>query len=348
MTVRELINMAEAANTDAKSAKLLSDQLKRMTGATKAQSDSAEAFIQRLSLQTGIIDDQLRPSLTELAAGSKDVKVAQDLLVKVLDISAGRGKSVEAVQKAVSKAYSGNTTALQRMFPEMKKVADKFKESRGRALTFKESLQLGRDMIIQLGESNKNQAANMATPFDKMQVAMDNLKENIGGALLPVIEKIIPKIQEMVKAFGTPGSPESKALKDMGDSLLQVFTDIDNLSRSISGQSAIVAFLDSIKNFALGTSYVLESLMAIIDKLHGKEFDPNKYKTLATVAAGNKERYASGNLFYGNRNVQGVAPKISNTKNANINITINGVVGDKVAVGKTVKEAMKAYESRNN
>ena len=355
LTVRELINMAEAANTDAKSAKLLSDQLHRMAKATKLQSDSAEAFIQTLSLQTGIIDDQLRPTLIELAASTKDVEKAQKLLSAVLDISAGRGKSVEAVQKAVTKSYSGNITVLQRMFPEMKKFADAYKATKGHALTFAESIDLGRKMIKKMAEDNKGQAAQMATPFDKMQVAIDNLKENIGGALMPVIEKIIPKIQDMVKAFGTPNSPEAKSLKEIGDSLVLAFNAFDNLSKRITGDTALVASLNSIRNLLLGTAFILESIGATWDMITGKKFDPSKYPLLnANKTAGAKAAsfmlnpVANTWLEAGKSGAKAMQSGNKSMPTGGATINVYGVVGDKVAVGKAVKEAMKAYESRNN
>jgi hypothetical protein len=211
-----------------------------------------------------------------------------------------------------------------------------------------DSVKLSKEMIQQLADQNKGNAKKMASPFDKMMVSVDNLKENIGVALMPIIDLMIPKIQEMVDAFGKPGSPESKSLKEMGDSLLQVFTDIDNLSKSISGDTAIVAFLKAVRNFALGTSYVLESLMAVIDQFQDKAFDPKKYPTLYAVAKGSKERWTGKDVFATNRLSPGAKQAITNyNKNSGVTININGVVGDKVAVGKAVNEALHAYKKTN-
>lgn len=359
MGIRELINMAEAANQDTKSAKLLSDQLHRMAKATKSQRDEAEAFIQTLSMQTGIIDDTLRPSLTELTASTKDVGKAQKLLSAVLDISAGRGKSVEAVQKAVTKSYSGNITVLQRMFPEMKKFADNYKANKGHALTFAESVDLGRKMIKKMADDNIGQASKMATPFDKMAVAMDNLKENIGGVLMPTIEKIVPKIQEMVTAFGTPNSPENKALADLSGSMELLAGSVEVFFRNFDPkkQSGVVGFMKTLNDFALGAAYGIESFNAGIDALNGKEFDASKYPVLSKGAKPLQQKVANnwwkaipvaGSWI--DFAVQGANAMQSGNKSMPVGgATINmyGVVGDKVAVGKAVKEALDAYNKNN-
>jgi hypothetical protein len=357
LSVRQLMDMAKAADADAKSAALLADNLKKLAGATSTQIGFSETFIQKLSNQVGIVDDNLRPALTELAAVTKDVTKAQELLVAVLDISKGRGKSQEAVQKAVAKAYAGNTTALTRMFPEMKKTEAAFKANHKGALSMADSVKLGKDMIQQLADQNQGNAEKMASPFDKMMTSVDNLKENIGGALLPIIEKLIPKIQEMVNAFGKPDSPESQALKGMGDALLIAFSAIDNMSKAISGNTAIVMFLDSIKNFALGLSLVLESTMAIIDAFQGKAFDPKKYPALNAYSQNsiNNKKNQTTRI-----NANTSANQIWNQQRAltqqggkgmgfgnGVTINVNGVVGDKVAVGKAVTEAINAYKKTN-
>ena len=119
-----LLDSAKAASADAKSTKILNTQLTRNAGATKAQIKQSDKFVEKLSLQTGILDDDLRPAYAKFANVTGNVKEAQKLLTITLDAAAGSGKSQTKIANAVAKAYDGNTKSLQNMFPELKKSKD--------------------------------------------------------------------------------------------------------------------------------------------------------------------------------------------------------------------------------
>jgi len=65
------------------------------------RSQAVEAQILKTSLLTGKTDDELRPSFERLVRSTKDVEEAQKLQALALDISAGSGKSLEAVSNAL-------------------------------------------------------------------------------------------------------------------------------------------------------------------------------------------------------------------------------------------------------
>jgi hypothetical protein len=115
-----LFDAAKAASADAKSTKLLNMQLTKNAGATKASLKQNDKFIESLSLQTGILDDDLRPSMAKFGNVTKNVRQAQKLLKLSLDVTAGSGKSQTKVANALAKAYAGNTKSLIGMFPELK------------------------------------------------------------------------------------------------------------------------------------------------------------------------------------------------------------------------------------
>ena len=79
------------------------------------QAPAVNDYIKKLSLASGIVDDELNPAFQRLLIATKDVNKAQELLKTSLDVNAGTGKGLEAVTTAISKAYLGNTTALQRL-----------------------------------------------------------------------------------------------------------------------------------------------------------------------------------------------------------------------------------------
>lgn len=84
---------------------------------------SLDAFIQSMQFATGVSDTDLRTSLTTLVRSTKDVAEAQDLLKLALDVSAGSGKSLSTVTSALSKAQSGNFSALKRLIPTIDATA---------------------------------------------------------------------------------------------------------------------------------------------------------------------------------------------------------------------------------
>lgn len=365
MGVRELFDMAKAADADAKSSKLLADNLKKLGGATQFQIDQSEKFIQKLSNQVGIVDDNLRPSLTELTAVTKDVSKAQELLIAVLDISKGRGKSQEAVQKAITKAYAGNTTSLTRLFPEMKKMETQFKKNHKGALSLTDSMKLGKDMIQQLADQNAGSAEKMASPFDKMNVALDNMKEAVGVKILPMLTEfvgylttdVLPQVEKFLDEVSNPNTELGGSFAYLTGNLKDLATEIGNVfgAFSASGKASdgFALFMNGIGDIVAMISARLQHFSKMVNAIKKGDF-------LTAIAEGNNLIGLGQAVSMGNDYMQIQQNKankkttsLSNlydkaARNSGVTININGVVGDKVAVGKAVKEAMKAYESRNN
>ena len=194
---------AMAAAEDQKSAALLARQLKVTTKATDAQVKATEDFVLQMSLANGVADDELRPSLSKLVRGTKDITKAQKLLALSLDVSRGSGKSLSQVTDSISKALGGNMTALSRLSPEVKQMVKDQKSL---------------DEILQaLGKTYAGSAATAANTFqgrmDRLKVAINETKESIGYALLPIFEKmvafiqtrILPVIQKFVDSVGEKG-----------------------------------------------------------------------------------------------------------------------------------------------
>jgi hypothetical protein len=74
-----------------------------------------EAYIDALARETGVADDELRPAFDRLVRSIGDTAKAQDALKLALDVSAGSGKSLDAVVQALGRAYDGNTAGLSRL-----------------------------------------------------------------------------------------------------------------------------------------------------------------------------------------------------------------------------------------
>jgi len=196
------IEGVKAAIEDEAAQKRLALALENVTGATEAQIAAVEEQISKTALATGVADDKLRPALQRLATATGSVEQSQKLLTLALDISAATGKDVETVSNALGKAYEGNTASLARL---------------GIGLSAAEIKTMGlQGAVTQLGQTFGGAAATQANTFEgqiaRLRVGFDEAKEAIGAQLLPVIQRLldyvvnvlIPKFQEAKRAAIDP------------------------------------------------------------------------------------------------------------------------------------------------
>lgn len=214
---------AKAAMEDQQSAAMLARQLQTTTKATEAQVKATEAFVSSLSLSSGVADDQLRPALARILRSTKDVTKAQKLLRVSLDVAKGSGKSLQQVTEAISRAYGGNVKALARLDPSLKSFITK-------TTTADEA-------VAKLAKNFEGAAAKNAQTFagrmDILKVRMAETYEQIGYALLPILERLIgfitanvvPIIQRFADALTEKGL--KGAIKDAATSFGKFIQDAD-------------------------------------------------------------------------------------------------------------------------
>ncbi len=181
------VDAVKAFAEDDAAAQKLATTLQNVTNATDAQVKSVEDFITQTSIASAVADDELRPALDSLVRGTGDVAQAQDLLGLALDISAGTGKDLTTVSDALSKAYNGNFKALKTLDPALAGLIAEGADA---------------DTIFgRLAGTFQNQASKQANTaqgkFKSLSIALGETKESIGAALLPIIEKLLPKLQSL-------------------------------------------------------------------------------------------------------------------------------------------------------
>lgn len=194
------IDGVKAAIEDEAAQLRLATALKNTTGATDAQIAATEDYITKTTLATGVTDDELRPSLQRLVTATGDVAEAQRLQALALDVSAGSGKSLEAVTNAMAKAQEGNTGALVKL---------------GIGLSAAELKTMSMEQVTaKLAETFGGQAATQADTFQgkmqRLKVAFDEGKETVGAFILDAItplvsglvNNVIPKISEFADELG--------------------------------------------------------------------------------------------------------------------------------------------------
>ncbi len=172
----------KAAIEDQAAQTRLAGALARTTGASNATIKATEQYIDKLSEQSAIADDDLRPALTTLVTGTKDLQKAQQLLAVSLDISAQTGSSLEATTTAMAKGFAGNTRALASLSPEIKAMI-----KNGASFD---------DVLVQLKKNFKGASQESANTAEggmkKLRNALNETKEGIGKALIPAIEALTP------------------------------------------------------------------------------------------------------------------------------------------------------------
>ena len=175
----------KAASEDQKAQDLLGQQLRTSAGATDEAIAGNELFISSMSRTFAVADDQLRPAMSNLARSTGSVEAAQGLMTTALDISAATGIDLETVTMALGKAYNGSTAALTKLDPSLKGVIDS--ESSMTEIT--------EALATSFGGAATVAAESFEGRMTGMKIAMDETKESIGAALLPVLEKLLEFLQ---------------------------------------------------------------------------------------------------------------------------------------------------------
>jgi len=209
----------ESAIADEAAQAKLATTLQNVTNATDAQIKAVEDQILKTSLLTGKTDDELRPSFERFVRATKDSEQALKLQQVALDVSAGSGKSLEAVTNAMAKAAEGNTGALSKL---------------GVGLTAAQLKTMDLDAITKsLAATFGGQAAQQADTFQgkmaRLKVAFDEGKETIGSFVLDaitpmidtVVNKVIPAISTFINSIGG-----TDGLKGTFESVIEIIVSI--------------------------------------------------------------------------------------------------------------------------
>jgi hypothetical protein len=225
----------KAAAEDAESQARLAQALNTTFGESKQLVAATEEFITSMSQAAAVSDDQLRPAMTTLVRATGDLRQSQDLLKLALDISAGSGRDLESVTIALARASQGSTTALTRLGVPLDQNAVKTKNFE--ALT------------RQLADTFEGAAAASADSaqgrFRAFGIAVDELQEQFGTYLLPVLTKVvdyltktvIPAVSMAVETFRSRGVKEALAVfvAAFGDAGLAILDVLEKTKAGIEG-----------------------------------------------------------------------------------------------------------------
>jgi hypothetical protein len=270
------VDSVKAAIEDEKAQRNLAKTLENVIGATKAQTAEVEKYITAQSLSLGVSDDKLRPAYARLIRSTKDTQEAQKGLNLALDISSATGKDLDTVTSALGKAYDGNTASLGKLGLGIDTAILKTGDM---------------DLITKtLGETFKGFAEQEANTlegrFQRISIAINEAKESIGAALLPIIERfakfatdsLVPALQGIVD--GLTGKKKSVvpslgmfeeatndsedagynlgvALRELGSGLGELAGAFDS---NTSDDSGFVRFINLLTRMVEGLDNLFEKL----------------------------------------------------------------------------------------
>jgi hypothetical protein len=259
----------------------LEETLKATTTANDAQIKSVGDWIDKTSIAIGVTDDNLRPAFARLVRSTNDVEEAQKLVNLALDISAATGKPLETVANALGKAYDGNAASLGRLGLGLDATILKGGDT---------------DAIFQtltstFGSFAENEAQSTEAQFRRVGIAVDEAKESIGAALLPIVERLasflittaVPNLNTFIKALTGKGSIAEATADgtlgafEFGKMVEKVIKTVYNLRGVLIATGAVIAGVFLVSKTAAAVAATITVIKALITAY-------NALKTSALVA----------------------------------------------------------------
>jgi hypothetical protein len=270
------ISAVKAAAEDEKARKSLEQTIRANTRATEEQIRSIDVYITKQAIATATTDDVLRPALSRLIRSTQDVTKAQELLSLAQEISVATGKPLETVTNALGKAYDGSNTALGKLGLGIDAATLKTK-------SFDD---ITKELKTTYGGFIANESTNAEFKFRQLTIAMDEAKEQIGAALLPIfvkfadylIQRVVPNIQAFISGLTGDNSIASETAKategafQFGEQLRGVIKFVINIKDELIILGGVIATVFVVNKIAAFVTAIGTLIAAM--------------KTLRTAAAG--------------------------------------------------------------
>lgn len=205
-----------------------------------ADAGRVETFIDGLSRASGVADNELYPSFSNLARITGDTDYAMQLLSTALDTAVGTGKPLSSVVEAIGKAAGGTTGPLSRLVPELKNIAGDGASADA--------------VLAALSARFEGQYKTAAETYEgkiaRVGIAFDELKESFGTGFLEAldtangktgdyastIQEFEPFVRELGKRFGeiaTAVGVVTTFVIDANEKFNDWYNDLDGFNKFI-------------------------------------------------------------------------------------------------------------------
>ena len=316
-----LAGFAKMAADDEKGQKQLALSIRASTKATDAQIAAVEDWIDSTQRAVGVADDELRPAYARIIRSTKDFEKAQQLLRLALDISAATGKPLKVVTEALGKAYDGQTAAIGRL-------GLGYDKAKLKGMDFDD---LQKSLEKRFSGSALENAQTFEGVMARFSITMDELKESLGAAVLPYMKKLAEYGIQIADAFGKSGVAGAMAELKF---ILQTLLYDENGALNAAGQNLneIIGKLNFIIDAANALSRSLGSNIGVIavEKIGGFDITPT-FGNISPLAS----TINPGSL----RGLRGT--------NNGLTVIVKDSFGTPVEIGRTVYQAVNAFERRN-
>ena len=252
----------KAAASDAKSQGLLANALINTVGATDLQISAVEKSISKMESLSAVADDNIRPAFAQLARVTGDVGKATELTSLALDVAAGTGRDLGAVSIALGKAFQGNTTSLAKLGINVKGVKDPL-------------------AALATQFAGSAEAAAQLDPYQRLEIAMGNIQEQVGSALLPAMNRLadLMNSDEFQNGIG-------QVAEDFANFVAGLIVVGDQVDKLVNGINA------ALSNLGIGVEVQtgIDRLLRFLIPLYGITRD---LQDIGKTATGSGTRYMS-------------------------------------------------------
>ena len=278
------VSSIKNALADEAAQRKLEETLRATTTANESQIKSVGDWIDKTSIAIGVTDDELRPAFARLVRSTNDVEQAQTLVNLALDISAATGKPLEAVANALGKAYDGNAASLGRLGLGLDATI----------LKGGDTDKIFQTLTTTFGSFAENEAASTESQFKRVGIAIDEAKESIGAALLPIVEELadflietaIPNLNTFIEALTGKGSfAEASAdgtlgAYEFGKMVEKVIKTVYNLRGVLIATALVIAGVFVVSKVSAAVAATIVLIKALI-----KAYNALKFSSLAAGIA---------------------------------------------------------------
>ena len=349
----------KAAAEDEKSRKSLEQTIRSNTQATDEQIKSIDTYISKQSIATATTDEVLRPALARLIRSTGDVTKAQELLSLAQEISTATGKPLDVVANALGKSFDGQNTALGKLGLGID------------AATLKTA---SHEQIMQQlkGTYNgfiANEATNAEFKFQQLTIALNETKEKIGTALLPIVKEladyllavVVPNVQAFAAGLTGDNSvtagitDATESAYNFGQQLIDVIKFVISIKDELlilGGIIATVFVANKIAAFATSIMVLVDAFIALRNSAAAAAIATAFATGGASIGTASVAIAAAGLATYGLSQIapsgnkgtgsSGVLPNGGYTTGQGVtNITINTIDSESAAraVAKVINES---------
>jgi hypothetical protein len=262
------ISAVKAAAEDETAQTKLQETIRNTTNATAEQIAGIDKYVTAQSIATATSDDVIRPALSRLLRATGDLTKSQELLTLSQEISTATGKPLEAVTNAVAKSFEGSNTSLAKLGIGIDAATLK-------TMTFDETQQLLNKTFDGFIE---NQSETAAFKFKQISIAVDESKEAIGAALLPVVKEladfiivsVVPAIESFVAGLTGEDSladglsDTQKKAVEWGKNVRNVIDTVIDLKDELKATAIVIGTVFVVSKIAAGVTATIALIKTLI------------------------------------------------------------------------------------